>query len=101
MTMLHRAALSGPDSTATGAKSRETVDVTREPQNSATLLATEEKAFSFHLPFLHSKGPALYVQRMKYSLSLSGPLHVAEQVKAQPYLKDPWEATVPSVFTMV
>jgi len=41
------------------------------------------------------------VHRMKYSLSLSGPLHVAEQVKPQPYLKDPWEATLPSVFTMV
>ena len=73
----------------------------REPQNSATLLATDEKGFSFHFPFLHSKGPALNVQRIVYSLSLSGPLHVAEHVNPQPYLKDPWAATRPSVFTMV
>jgi len=73
----------------------------RVRQNSATLFAADEKGFSFNFPFLHSKGPALNVHRMRYWLSLSGPLHVAEQVKPQPYLKDPWAATLPSVFRIV
>lgn len=54
-------------------------------QNLADLpFARMAKGLIFSFPFLQSNGPALYVQRAMYSVSFSGPLHVARHVNPQP-----------------
>lgn len=48
-----------------------------------------------------SKGPTWKVQTMKCLVSVSGPTHVAVQMKPQPYSKVPWATTLPVGFTIL